>query len=112
MLKSRIVDGDERPVDERFLRLVLRNDGTFQAQYRGSPGQNWIRAGAGAFSYRAPLLTFFWDSGQVVKLLVIEQQPDQLRVHHGLNMVPLKDQPPDEVFVRTKPAKGPTSRPS
>ena len=112
ILKSRVIDGQERPVDERLMMLVLRSDGTFQARYRGNDSQNWIKAGAGAFSYRPPLLKFFWDSGQVMRLLVTEKEPDQLRLHHGMNMVPLKDQPPDEVFVRTKPAKGPTSRPS
>ena len=108
-LKSKIVGGQERPIDERFMKMVLRQDGTFQAFYRGNSTQNWIRAGAGAFSYRPPLLKFFWDTGQQMKLLVTDKEPDLMRLHHGLNMVPLKDQPPDEVFVRTKPAKGPAS---
>ncbi|MBI4963846.1 MAG: hypothetical protein HY913_11270 [Desulfomonile tiedjei] len=111
-MKFRLVEDREEPVDQRFLRLHLKEGGTFRADFRGEENQKWIRAGEGGFSYDPPLLTLFWDSGQVNSLLVREVQPEQLVIHHGRNLAPLKDQEPDEVFVRQKDAKGPTRGPS
>lgn len=111
-MKSRVVEDAEEPVALRFLKLNLKEDGTFRADYRGEENQKWIQAGQGGFSYEPPLLTLYWDSGQVKSLLVREIQPEQLTMHHGRNLVPLKDQEPDEVFLRQKESKGPTRGPS
>lgn len=111
-LTSRIKDGVSGPVTERFLRLVLKDNGTFHADYKGEESQRWIRAGQGGFSYSPPLLQFYWDNGQVVTLLVVEFEPGKLVVHHGRNMVPLKDQEPEEIFVGETPQKGPTRKPA
>ena len=111
-MKSRLVAEREDPVVQRFLKLRLKEDGTFRADYRGQEDQKWIQAGQGGFSYEPPLLTLYWNSGQVITLLVRDAKPEQLVVHHGRNLVPLKDQEPDEVFVRQKERKGPTRGPS
>jgi len=107
-MKSRVLEDREQPVVQRFLKLHLKEDGTFRADYRGEENQKWIQAGRGGFSYEPPLLTLYWDSGQVITLLVREVQPEQLVIHHGRNLAPLKDQEPDEVFGRQKETKGPT----
>lgn len=111
-LQSRIKDGVSTPVNQRFMRLVLKDNATFHADYRGEESQRWIRAGQGGFSYNPPLLQFHWDNGQVVTLVVIEAEPQKLVVHHGRNLVPLKDQEPDEIFVSEPPEKGPTRKPA
>ncbi len=108
LMTSRIIDGAEVPVSERVMRLALNNDGTFVANYRGETNQDWIVAGQGAYSYEAPMLKLYWDSGRVINLLVDESQPDRITLHHGRNAAPLKDQEPDEVFIRHKGEKGPT----
>ncbi len=90
------------------MKLVLNSDGAFIANYRGEINQEWILAGQGAFSYDPPTLNLYWDTGRVINLLVDESQPDRLVLHHGKNIAPLKDQEPDEVFVRFKGEKGPT----
>lgn len=107
-MTARIVDGLEVPVGERVMKLTLHPDGTFLANYRGDITQDWILAGQGAYSYEAPMLNLYWDSGRVINLLVDESQPDRLVLHHGRNVAPLKDQEPDEVFSRHKGEKGPT----
>jgi len=112
IMKSRIVGDNEEPVHQRFMRLHLSEAGTFRAEYRGTDAQQWITAGRGAFSYEPPYITLFWDSGQVVTLMVRSGAADSLLVHHGRNLAPLKDQEPDEVFDRQKETKGPTRRPS
>jgi len=112
VLKSRIVAGKESPVTQRFMKLTLGADQTFTAHYRGDRTQNWVRAGVGAFSYNPPLLRFYWDSGQLITLLVREDKSDHLLLHHGSHLAPLKDQEPDEVFVRIRPEKGPRRGPS
>jgi hypothetical protein len=107
-LKARIADDTEAPVAQRFMRLALNPDGTFRADYRGDETQKWVRAGQGGFSYHPPLLTMHWESGATSTLLVRDSGQDRMVLHHGRNMAPLADQEPDEVFVRTKPEKGPT----
>jgi hypothetical protein len=109
ILKSKISpDGVESPVSQRFMKLTFRADGSFQAAYRGEETQSWIRAGQGGFSYHPPHLSLYWESGPVLTLLVREFQPERLLIHHGRSMIPLKDQEPDEVFVKQKSEKGPT----
>jgi hypothetical protein len=111
-LKTRIKDGVGSPVTERFMRLVLKENGTFFADYKGEESQRWIRAGQGGFSYSPPMLQFYWDNGPVVTLIVVEAEQGRLLVHHGRNLVPLKNQEPDEVFVGETPQKGPTRKPA
>lgn len=112
VMKSRIVGDLEEPAKQRLVRLHLRDTGTFRAEYRGDDSQQWITAGRGGFSYEPPYITLFWDSGQVLTLMVREAAPDNLLVHHGRNLAPLKDQEPDETFDRQKDTKGPTRQPS
>jgi hypothetical protein len=109
ILKSKIApDGIESPVSQRFMKLTFHADGSFQAFYRGEEPQSWIRAGQGGFSYYPPHLNLYWESGPIHTLVVREFQPERLLIHHGRNMIPLKDQEPDEVFVKQKTEKGPT----
>jgi hypothetical protein len=108
VLSARVVDGQETPAAERSLKLVLNADGTFVGQFRGDEQQPWIKAGQGAFTYSPPLVQFYWDRGSVVTLLMLEEQPDRLVMHHGRNLVPLKDQEPIEVYVKGEAKKGPT----
>lgn len=112
VLKARMAGENQEPATQRIIRLTLTGQGTFTAHYRGDPSQKWIRAGDGAFSYSPPLLTLFWDNGATVTLLVAEQGPDHMRVHHGRNLVPLRTQDPDEIFVKQKIERGPTRSPS
>ncbi|MCA1959837.1 MAG: hypothetical protein LDL33_03495 [Desulfomonile sp.] len=111
-LQARVVDGKEVPVQERFIKLVLNQDGTFRALYRGEKTQKWIVAGQGGYSFTPPSLVLYWDSGQVLSLLVVRAEPNRLQLHHGSALVPLKDQEPDDVFVRDTAPKGPTRTPS
>jgi len=111
-LNSRIADGVESPISERYMKLELNPNGTFRARYRGEQSQGWIRAGQGGFSYEPPYLNLYWESGSAATLLVSELDPSRLLVHHGRNLVPLKDQEPDEIFVRERMEKGPTRSPS
>jgi hypothetical protein len=112
VMKSKIVKGQDVPATTRLMKLVFNSNGTFRAIYRGNEKQAWIRAGAGGFSYSPPFLTLFWDSGAVVTILVEEKDLEHLQFHHGHNLVPMKNQEPDEIFVRQKTEKGPTRRPS
>ena len=112
VLKARIAKGVETPAKERFIKLYLKPDGTFAADYRGEGYQNWIRAGQGGFSYQPPLLSFFWEGGATATFLVTELEPDLMKLHRGRNLVPLKEQEPEEIFVRQKIEKGPTRRPT
>ena len=113
VLQSRVVDGKETPATNRQMKIVVGDEGTFLFQYRGDRKQQWISAGEGGVSYIPPYLKFFWDTGQTQTLLVVKQQPDRIRLHHGENLAPLKDQEPDEIFVREKASvKGPTRRAS
>lgn len=113
VLQSRVVDGKETPATERQMKIVVGDQGTFLFQYRGDDKQKWINAGEGGVSYIPPSLKFFWDTGQTQTLLVVKEQSDRIRLHHGQNLAPLKDQEPDEIFVREKAAgKGPTRRAS
>ncbi len=100
MLTSRIDQNGEKEARQRLIKLILQPDSTFQARYRGVPEQDWILAGKGAFSYEKPLLKFFWESGSTVTFLVTDENQDRMTLHHGLNLAPLEDQEPDEVFVR------------
>jgi hypothetical protein len=100
ILKSRIVEGSEVPAQERLMKITLNEDGTFRYLYRGDQSQPWILAGQGAFSFNPPDLRFYWDDGPMENLLVVEREPDRIRVHHGFNLVPLKNEDPDEVFAR------------
>jgi hypothetical protein len=111
-LKARIAGSLESPAKERFIRLNLKPDGTFAADFRGEAHQHWIRAGEGGFSYEPPLLSFFWDSGAAVTFLVTELAADRMKLHRGRNLAPLKEQEPEEVFIRRKIEKGPTRKPS
>jgi hypothetical protein len=104
-LVSKIDDDKETPVTQRFLKLEFRPDGSFKAAFRGDENQAWIRPGQGGYAYNPPILTLYWQTGNSLSLLVSELGPDKLRIHHGRNMAPLKDQEPDEVFVRAKPDK-------
>jgi hypothetical protein len=112
VLASKIVEGQDVPATTRFMKLIFNSNGTFRAIYRGNERQAWIRAGAGGFSYTPPLLTLFWDSGSVVTIVVEEKDLEHLRFHHGRSLIPLKNQEPDEIFVRQKTEKGPTRQPS
>ncbi|MGB6066050.1 MAG: hypothetical protein WBG50_14715 [Desulfomonilaceae bacterium] len=112
VLTSRIIKGQDVPATNRLMKLVFSNNGTFRSTYRGDEAQKWIAAGAGGFSYTPPLLTLYWDSGPVVRITVKETDPKRLLFHHGRNCVPLKNQDPDEIFVRQKSEKGPTRQPS
>jgi len=111
-LNARIADGVESSISERYMRLDLNPDATFRARYRGDQSQGWTKAGQGAFSYEPPYLYLYWESGAANTLLVSELDQNRLYVHHGRNLVPLKDQEPDEIFVREKIEKGPTRSPS
>jgi hypothetical protein len=108
VLQGRMSEESETPASERIMRLVFTPRGTFRAHYRGDASQQWIRAGQGGFAYSSPNLTLFWENGATANLLVTEQTPDRMKVHHGRNLVPLKDQDPDEIFVRESLEKGPT----
>lgn len=112
VLNARIVEGEESEVTYRFMRLSVAPGGTFKAEYRGDASQAWISAGRGAVSYAPPIMTLYWDSGAVTTLMVTEIEPDKIRVRHGRNLVPLKNQEPDEIFVRQKIEKGPTQKPA
>jgi hypothetical protein len=112
VLTSKVVEGQDIPVTSRLMKLVFNNNGTFRAIYRGDEGQTWIGAGTGGFSYTPPLLTLFWDSGPAVTIVVQEKDPEHLLFHHGNSLVPLRNQDPDEIFVRQKTEKGPTRQPS
>ena len=100
ILGSRIESGKEVPVVERFMKLVLRDDGTYRAEYRGDASQQWIVAGSGVFSFLPPVVQFFWDSGDVTSFLVLERDSNRLQLHHGATLAPLKEQEPDEVYRR------------
>lgn len=108
VLQARMSGDAETPASDRIMRLVFTPHGTFRAHYRGDASQPWIRAGRGGFAYSSPTLTLFWENGATANLLIIEQTPDRMKVHHGRNLVPLKDQDPDEIFVKQKIEKGPT----
>ncbi len=111
ILEAKIGDGKEAPVSERFMRLVLHDEGTYRADYRGDPTQQWIVAGRGVFSFVPPVLTFFWDSGNVSSFLVLDRESNRLHLHHGVNLAPLKDQSPDEVYRLEKSGtSGPQKR--
>ncbi|MFH1115272.1 MAG: hypothetical protein V1792_15285 [Pseudomonadota bacterium] len=112
ILNSRIADGKEVPASERVIKLFLRTDGTFSVDFRGEARQPWIRAGQGGFSYDPPMLRFFWDNGASVTFLVTETESDRMKLHRGWNLVPLKEQEPEEVFVRHRVEKGPSKKPS
>jgi len=111
-LKSRLIKGNWTPAVQRQLKLELSGEGTFTARYRGDANQGWIRAGSGALSYDPPHLTFFWDSGQIVRLIVMERKPEQIVIHHGRNLAPLKNQEPDELFVVRKTGSKSPDQPS
>jgi hypothetical protein len=108
LLQARLADGVEAPATDRILELTFNKEGTFRANYRGDASQKWVRAGQGRYSYDPPLLTLYWEAGPASTLLVDELNPDRIRVHHGRTTVPLKDQEPDEIFVRRTVEKGPT----
>lgn len=93
------------------MKLLLEPDSTFEARYRGLPEQDWVRAGRGAFSYDAPYLNFFWESGATVTFLVVDRKDDRLVLHHGRNLTPLNEQEPDEVFLRNASPKKPAAAP-
>lgn len=112
VLKARVTDGKESPATERFIKLYLQADGTFSADFKGESQQPWIRAGQGGFSYNPPVLSLFWDNGASVAFLVTETDGDRIMLHRGRNLAPLKQQEPDEVFVRHRIEKGPTKKPS
>jgi len=112
VLQARITEGAQSPANERIMRISLNPDGTFITNYKGDESQEWIRSGQGGFSYDPPHLNLYWENGASVTLLVTELEPDRILVHHGRNVVPLKDQEPAEIFVRHKIEKGPTRKPS
>ena len=112
MLKSRFIQGNWTPATQRQVKLELTDEGTFTAYYRGNGNQAWIVAGRGAFNYDPPLLTFFWDSGRLVRLSVLKRDSDRMVIHHGSNFAPLKDQEPDELYVVRKASTKSTDQPS
>lgn len=112
ILKARSAEGKETPATERLIELYLKADGTFSAAFKGEPHQSWIVAGQGGFSYDPPVLSLYWDNGASVTFLVTESQNDQMRLHRGRNLAPLKEQEPEEIFVRRQIEKGPTKKPS
>lgn len=112
MLKSRFVKGNWTPATQRQIKLELTDEGTFTARYRGNGNQEWIMAGRGAFDYDPPHLTFFWDSGRLVRLVVLERDSERMVIHHGSNFAPLKDQEPDELYVVQKASPKSADQPS
>jgi hypothetical protein len=107
-LQARLVDGIETPANNRILEITFTKEGTFRANFRGDESQKWIRAGLGRYAYAPPLLTLYWETGPSVTLLVQELSPDRIRLHHGRVTIPMKDQEPDEIFVRRQVEKGPS----
>ena len=99
-LTSRIDGKGESQATQRQMKLILEPNSTFQARFRGLPDQDWIDAGQGGFTYKKPFLKFYWESGASVTFLMVEKDEDRMVLHQGRNLVPLKDQEPDEVFVR------------
>jgi peptidoglycan hydrolase-like protein with peptidoglycan-binding domain len=104
--------GSETPVSQRLMKLYFNPDGSFKASYRGNASQNWIRAGQGGFAYIPPYLNLYWESGTLTTLLLRQAGPKRLLIHHGYDLVPLKDQEPDEIFVRQNAEKGPAHKQS
>jgi len=107
-LQARLVNGTETPANNRSLELTFTKEGTFRANFRGDESQKWIRAGQGRYAYTPPRLTLYWEAGPPLTLLVQELPPDRIRIHHGRVTVPMKDQEPDEIFVRRQVEKGPS----
>lgn len=114
VLKTRLVGGEDDgkgvPASERQMKLVFTDDQLFRAEFRGDASQKWISGGRGSFSYSPPLLTMYWESGTINPLLVVEQNPDTIVLHHCRTMIPVRGQEPSEIFVRQK--GGPTRKAS
>ncbi len=108
VLTARTIQGQETPAKDRVLKLTFRKDGTFETSYQGETSQAWVQAGQGGYSYIAPILSLHWDSGRVVPLLITNLTSESFRAHHGRDLTPLKDQEPDEIFMKVQNQKGPT----
>ncbi len=107
VLRSRVSgEGREEPAVERQMRLALTENGRFHAQYRGDSSQPWIRLGKGAFTYVPPWVTFYWESGRVAVLTVLEKGAETMKVMHGRNMAPMAGQEPDELYAKENPVDG------
>jgi hypothetical protein len=100
ILESRLSDGLTVPARERQMKLVLTDEGTFKASFRWDDSQEWTTAGEGAFAYIPPHLEFHWDSGPTTVFLVVEKSPDRLRLHQGRSLAPMRDDEPDQIFVK------------
>jgi hypothetical protein len=113
VLKSRVTEGEGQGAQglERQMKLVFTDDQLFRAEFRENSSQKWIRAGQGSFSYKPPLLTMYWESGTINPLLIVEEDPNTIVLHHCRTMIPVKDQEPSEIFVRQK-SSGPTRKAS
>jgi hypothetical protein len=107
VLKAKLDEsGHEVPAVERQMKLVLSEDQLFQAEFRASNSEKWIRGGQGSFSYDPPLLTLYWEAGSTNPLLVREKDQNTIELHHCRTMIPVINQEPSEIFVRQK--GGPT----
>lgn len=103
VLKARVEKGKEEPAATRQMVLDLSRDGTFEARYRGNPDQEWIKAGSGAYTYLDRMLTFYWDSGGQMTMMVVQRDNGRMVLHQGRSLVPLRDQEPQEIYVKEKP---------
>jgi hypothetical protein len=98
-LESRIIEDHVVPAQNRQLRLQFNKDSTFEAFYRPTSQQQWVKAGSGALLYDPPNLVMFWDDGRETQLVVLEHDNKKLKIHHGRNLAPLEDQRPQELFL-------------
>jgi hypothetical protein len=105
VMQGRIEPGKDGPVGsgEGINKLNLMENGTFTAllQVPGA-GPTWLKLGQGAFVLHGSELTFHWDTGQRITLLIVERSADRMVLHHGRCLAPLKDGKPLEVFVKEK----------
>jgi hypothetical protein len=102
VLQGQVHNGDAQSDVHRHFRLELNPTGLFTAYARAETSSDWFPVGQGAFTYSAPHISFFWDSGKRSDLLILDKTPTRMTVHHGWMLLPLKDQADPEVFVQQK----------
>ncbi len=105
-IKSRVTaEGVEQLAPDRQMKLTLTGTGLFKAQYRGDSGQQWIALGQGAFSYDPPWVTFYWDSGRITAITVLDKGSDTMKIRHGRNLAPVEGGEPDEIYAKENPVQ-------